>query len=166
MRRNRKRRRIDMLHENSICVPYDRVLEISTKLGEAVVFQYVEDGVVCPQALRTKLFTTSAVDNIDYNPTSTTAKTSLHGTSISIFQHPRPYYAGELREAAARINDDTSKVKRVPELPESFTNVRPAHIAKNPTPSKEVSLTQPSPNSIQSHLKEEECGWLEQVCLT
>ena len=63
------------------------------------------------------------------------------------------------------INDDTSKVKRVPELPESFTNVRPAHIAKIPTPPKEVSLTLPSPNFIQSHLKKE-CAWLEQVCLT
>ena len=37
--------------------------KISAKLGEAVVCQYVEDhGVVCPPSLRTKLFTTSAVD--------------------------------------------------------------------------------------------------------
>ena len=56
-------------------------------------------------------------------------------------------------------------MKRVPELPESFTNIRPAHIAKNPTPPKEGSFTFPSPNFIQSHLKEE-CAWLEQVCLT
>ena len=90
---------------------------MSAKLGKAVVCQYVEDGVVCPPALRTKLFKTSAVDNIDHNPSLTTAKTSFHGTSISIFQHPRPDYAGELREATM-INDDTSKVKRVPELPE------------------------------------------------
>ena len=101
--------------------------KISAKLGEAVVCQYVEDGVVCPPSLRTKLFTTSAVDN----------------------KH-RP---GELREAPM-INDHTNSVKRVPELPESFTHVRPAHIAKNPTPHKEVSLTLPSPTFIQSHLKE------------
>ena len=68
--------------------------KISAKLGEAVVCQYVEDGVVCPPSLRTKLFTTSAVDNIDHNPSSTTAKTSFHGTSISICQHPIPDYAG------------------------------------------------------------------------
>ena len=83
--RTRKRILIDMLHENGLCVSYDRVLEMSAKLGEAVVCQYVEDGVVCPPALRTKLFKTSAVDNIDHNPSSTTAKTSFHGTSISIF---------------------------------------------------------------------------------
>ena len=148
--RTRKRRLIDMLHENGLCVSYDRVLDMSAKLGEAGVCQYVDDGVVCPLGLRTKLFTTSAVDNIDHNPSPTTAKTSFHSTSISIFQHPRPDYAGELREAP-RINDDTSKVKIVPELSESFTNVRPSHIATNPTPPKEVSLTLPSPNSIQSH---------------
>ena len=148
--RTRKRRLIDMLHENGLCVSYDRVLDMSAKLEEAGVCQYVDDGVVCPLGLRTKLFTTSAVDNIDHNPSSTTAKTSFHSTSISIFQHPRPDYAGELREAP-RINDDTSKVKIAPELSESFTNVRPSHIATNPTPPKEVSLTLPSPNSIQSH---------------
>ena len=114
--KTKKRRLIDTLHENSICVSYDRVLERSAKLGETVVCQYVEDGVVCPPALRTKLLTTSAVDNIDNNPLSTTAITSFYSTSISIFQHPRPDYAGELRESP-RINDDTSKVKRVSELP-------------------------------------------------
>ncbi len=145
-----KRRLIDMLHEKGLCVSYDRVLGISANLGEAVVCQYVDDGVVCPPALRTKLFTTSAVDNIDLNPSSTTAKTSFHGTSISVLQHPRPYHAGEQREAPM-IKDDTSKVKRVPELPGSFTNVPPVHIANNPTPHKGVSLTLPSPNSTQSH---------------
>ena len=40
-----------------------------------------------------------------------------------------------------------------------------AHSAKNPTPPKEVSLTLLTPNSIQSHINEE-CAWLEQVCLT
>ena len=65
-------------------------------------------------------------------------------------RHSNERETGELREAPG-INDDTSKVKIVPELSESFTNVRPAHIVTNPTPPKEVSLTLPSPNSIQSH---------------
>ena len=147
--KTRKRRIIDMLHENGLRVLYDTILEISAKLGEAVAYQYVEDGVVCPPALGTKLFTTSAVDNIDHNPSTTTAKISFHGTSISIFQHPIPDYVGELREAP-RINDDISKVTRAPELPESLTNVRTAHISKNPTRPKEVSLTLPSPNSIHT----------------
>jgi hypothetical protein len=48
----------------------------------------LEDGVVCPAILHKGLFTTSAVDNIDLNPSATTATTSFHGTGISVFQHP------------------------------------------------------------------------------
>jgi len=54
-------------------VSSDRGLEISAQLGEAVVTQYVQDGVVCPQSLKKGLFTTSAIDSIDHNPTATTA---------------------------------------------------------------------------------------------
>ena len=38
--------------------------------------------------LKGQLFTTAAVDNIHYNPSSTTASGSFHGTGISLFQHP------------------------------------------------------------------------------
>ena len=60
----RKRQIIEMLHENGLSISYYRVLEISAQLGEAVVAQYVEDGVICPSVLRKQLFTTAAVDNI------------------------------------------------------------------------------------------------------
>jgi hypothetical protein len=62
---------IEMLYENGLSISYARVLEISAQLGEAAVEQCVQDGVVCPSALRNQLFTTAAVDNID--PTATTA---------------------------------------------------------------------------------------------
>ena len=41
-----------MLHDNGISISYDRVLEISAQLGDAVVTKYVQDGVVCPPTLR------------------------------------------------------------------------------------------------------------------
>ena len=47
---------------------YDRVLEISAELGDAVVAKYTEGGVVCPPELHRGLFTTAAMDNIDHNP--------------------------------------------------------------------------------------------------
>jgi hypothetical protein len=50
---------------------YDRVLEISTQLGESVLSQFMEDGVVCPAILQKGLFTTSAVDNKDHNHSAT-----------------------------------------------------------------------------------------------
>ena len=107
-----------MLFENGISISYDRVLQISAQLGEAVITQYFEDGVVCPPSLRKGLFTTSALDNIDHNPTATTATTSFHGTSVSIFQHPNFDNAGEERSSLKVQNE--SKVKKVPELPEAF----------------------------------------------
>ena len=42
------------------------------------------DGVVCPPKMRSGLFTVAAVDNLDYNPSATTAKDSFHGTGISL----------------------------------------------------------------------------------
>ena len=42
----------------------------------------IEGGVVCPSILRNTLFTTTAMDNIDRNPTTTSATTTFHGTSI------------------------------------------------------------------------------------
>ena len=76
--KTRKRQRIDTMFQHGICISYDRVLEISTQLGESVVSRLMEDGVVCPAILQKGLFTTSAVDNIDHNPSATTATTSWH----------------------------------------------------------------------------------------
>ncbi|KAJ3609603.1 hypothetical protein NHX12_024123 [Muraenolepis orangiensis] len=80
--KTRKRKLVEMLSEHGICISYDRVLEISAQLGDATVSKYVEDGVVCPPVLRKGLSTTSTMDNIDHNPTATTANSSFHGTSV------------------------------------------------------------------------------------
>lgn len=63
-------------------------MAISTDLGNEVCCRYTDESAVCPSNLRLHLFTTAAVDNIDHNPTSTTAHDSFHGTGISLFQHP------------------------------------------------------------------------------
>ena len=86
--KTRKRQLIDTLFQYGICISYDRVIEISTQLGEAVVQRYLEEGVVCPPIMHKGIFTTSAVDTIDHNPSATTAMSSFHGTGIFLFQHP------------------------------------------------------------------------------
>ncbi|CAC5413305.1 unnamed protein product [Mytilus coruscus] len=70
----RKRQLGDTLFQHGICISYDRVLEISTQLGEAVVERYLNEGVVCQPLLKGKVFTTAAVDNIDHNPNSSNIK--------------------------------------------------------------------------------------------
>ena len=151
-----------MLYENGISISYYRVLEISAQLGEAVFNQYVEDGVVCPPTLRKGLFTCSAVDNIDHNPTSSTGQTSFHGTGISTFQHPSSTNGGELREGL-KLGDKT--VKRVPALPESCTNVKPAYLRVSPEASAAPNGVVESMGSISTN-PSLEYAWLEIVNLT
>ena len=83
-----KRALIDRLSHLDISISYDRVLQLSTQTGESVFQQFHREQVVCPPTTRGKVFTTAAIDNIDHNPSSTTAKESFHGTGISLLQHP------------------------------------------------------------------------------
>ena len=48
------------------------------------------------------LFTTAVIDNIDHNPSSTTATDALHGKGISLSQHPRNY--GDVCERREHIS--------------------------------------------------------------
>ena len=52
-----------------------------------MVDTFKRNNAVCPLNLKKGVFTTAAVDNIDHNPTAASAKSSFHGTSISLFQH-------------------------------------------------------------------------------
>ena len=101
------------------------------------------------------------MDNIDHNPTATTATTSFHGTSISLFQYPTSDNKGEKLEPF-QIRDHS--VKKVPELPDSYTNVRPAAFpSKNPSPPRaNTTATTHLPKLQLSN----EFEWLEKVSLT
>ena len=159
----RQRTLVEKLNEHGISISYDRVLEISAQLGDAAVSKYVEDGVVCPTGLRKGLFTTSAMDNIDHNPTATTTTTSFHGTSISVFQHPTKESKGEER---GQLKCREQKVKTVPELPDSFTNVCPAFFTKKkPSPPKESVVLVDTISLLKPQL-EMEYEWLDKVTLT
>ena len=100
---------------NGLSISYDTVLEVSAQLGDVhvAVGRYQEERVVCPPVL----FTKAAKDNIDHYPTATTATTSFHGKAICF----------------SNIRD--LSVKKVPELPDSYTNIRPAALSsKNTSP--------------------------------
>ena len=160
--KTRKRTLVEMLHEHGISISYDRVLEISAQLGEATLSKDVKDGVVCPPILRRGLFTTAAMDNIDHNPTATTATTSFHGSSISVFQHPTKDYKGEER---GQLKLGEEKVKRIPELPDSFTNIDPAFFTKKKPSPPQSGATDPGPGLLRPQLALE-YEWLEKVTVT
>ena len=85
--------------------------------------RFEQDQVVCPPKLRNNLFTTTAVDNIDHNPSSTTATDSFHGTGISLFQHSVAYNEGVSRDIVAI--ETTTSSKAIDSLPQSFTTIPP-----------------------------------------
>ena len=115
-----------------VCVFYDHLLRLTSDISNRVCEQFTVDGIVCPPKLRSKLFTTAAVDNIDYNPSSATAKTSFHGTGISLIQHPSHAFKGYSYDLPV-INKTTiatlsSLSRSTATLPVKYTNVLPASI--------------------------------------
>ena len=96
-------------------------------------------------------------------PNSNYSSNFFHGTSMSLFQHPSPEHPGEEREPVKLSGD--YRVKKVPELPEAFTNVKPAYLTKNPKPPAVPRKLYQALHSIQPHLKEE-YRWLDEVSVT
>jgi hypothetical protein len=92
----------------------------------------MEDDVVCPAILQKGLFTTSAVDNIDHNPSATTATISCHGIGISVFQHPVSSTFSDSR--TFEFKGQKPKSKAISSLPETYTNVKPAFLKSKPNP--------------------------------
>ena len=93
---------IDTLFNLGLCVSYNRLMDISTNLSNTVCSQYHANQVVCPPQLSKKVFTCGAVDNIDHNPSSTTAHDSFHGTAITLTQFPTIQFPGESQESVNR----------------------------------------------------------------
>ena len=67
---------------------YKTVFEISTSMGNAEIAEYKSQNLVCPSTLKQGLVTTIAVDNIDQSTPSMSVTSALHGTAISVTQHP------------------------------------------------------------------------------
>ncbi|CAC5355832.1 unnamed protein product [Mytilus coruscus] len=97
--KTRKRDLVDTFFKLGLSVSYDRVLEISTSMANDACRRYIQEGIVCPTNLLQNVFTSSAVDNIDHNPSSISSKDSFHGTGITFF----PTYFGGCSRRFANI---------------------------------------------------------------
>lgn len=82
--------------------------------------------------MRRQLFTVAAVDNLDHNPSSTTAKDSFHGTGISLFQQPTVDNTG-IDRGLSVLNAELPK-KSIGPLPESYTTINPVIDLKKDSP--------------------------------
>ena len=126
----RKKELIDKLCNLELCISHDRVLQISTELGNAIGAFYKETNNVCLLKFRNGLFTTGCVDNINHNPSLHTAKDSFHGTAITLTQHPKENRSGE-NCAMTKIDPNIIKQKKLLELPKLYTEIRPIALKVN-----------------------------------
>ena len=128
--KTRKRNIVDNLYDLGLSISYDRVMNISTNLGNKLCDYYQSVNVVCPPYLQKEVFTVSAVDNIDHNPSSTTAQSSFHGTGISMFQNNE----GNMKNVEAPHLLMTEECeKKLSNLPETYTEVQPWSLKKSYT---------------------------------
>lgn len=118
---------VDKLYDLGISISYSRVVELSTSLGNEILHQYEQEGVVCPPTLKKSVFTTSALDNIDHNPSSTTSEGSFHGTGISLFQHITKDNPGLEQDRRPKL----TKSSKLAGLPEVYANVKAVTSFKN-----------------------------------
>ena len=70
---------------------------------------------------------------IDHNPSSTISTSSFHGTGISIFQHPAGENDGAERDVMI-FKTDKPTTNQIPELPDEYTNMKPASLKSKPVP--------------------------------
>ena len=141
-------------------------MKLTSDISNGVCEQFKVDGVVCPPKLHSGLFTSAAVDNLDYNPTSTTAKESFYGTGISLFQHPSHESEG-IDRGVVVIGQSTSSACRdhsVAPLPSEYTDVPPASIkTKEFVAPKVDGSVQPTDLQSITEAKLREQEWLKAV---
>ncbi len=102
---------IDQLNSFGITISYDRVLQLENDMALSMCKQYQANNVVCPSHLRKGAITVGAMDNLDHDPSSSTAHSSFHGTGISVIQFPTADNAGTLLPLFTEKVDTPAMIK-------------------------------------------------------
>lgn len=121
----RSKKLINQMYRLGLSISYNRVCNIENSMAMALCQQFQNDGIVCPSNLRKGIFTVGAMDNIDHNPSSTSATGSFHGTGISLMQQPSKDQPGINRQ---KVQD---KSQNDMQLPYSYTTIPDIAIKKN-----------------------------------
>ena len=153
----RSKKLITQLYELGLSISYDRILQLENQLATAVCRDMEKKGVVCPAQLRKGLFTAGALDNLDHNLSSTTAKGAFHGTGTSLFQSPTMSNQGNAQDVISLQPQSTKNFS----LPDNYTIVPAVALKKDnvvvPKPPGEIE-------AVEGHLegaKAKERCWLE-----
>jgi hypothetical protein len=140
-----------------VCVSYNRVLCLTTNLANTVCEFYKKQHFVCPPHLLKDVFTVKAVDSLDHNPSSASAKGSFHGTAISFMQHPTPQNITH----HSTLTMTSNVGKKTTLLPEYYSTVDPVML-KSAEPSVPETVTNMASEG-QLIVTAEDIAWLDFV---
>ena len=84
----RSRKLLDKLHALGLLASYDRIISLEKQIASSLCQRFINDDAVVPVNMKKNTFTVAAIDNIDFNASSTTVTSSFHGTSVSYHQEP------------------------------------------------------------------------------
>ncbi|KAE8739304.1 hypothetical protein FOCC_FOCC015194 [Frankliniella occidentalis] len=162
--RTRSKELVKELHALGLGISPTRVYEITSSLCYLTVIRAEEEGFLCPAELRRGLFTIAALDNVDHNPSSSTAKGSFHGTGISVFQVPTKQCPGEHRTFKTTYVDVPQSRTDVPDLPDSYAVV-PSVVLRSRKPATPAAHPGTGESMVaQSEAWEErQTAWLSHV---
>ena len=157
----RKKGLVDKLCDLGLSISYNRVLEISSEMGNNVGERFQAEKVVCLSNLKLKLFPTITVDNMDHNPSSTTTTGSLHGTAISLFQHPTKENHGQ-EGVLVQPPPDQSTSHVIAPLPRQYAEVAQVQLWKTDPSFPSTTVKADDFHHLNVDLSYED-RWLENV---
>ena len=114
---------IAKFHTLSICVSFNRILEVRKMLALSVCKHYENYGVVIPSNMRLNVFTTADVDNHDVKNNS---RDEFHGTSVTMTNHRSKENMGN--ECAPIAFDNNIDHKTQVKLPYHYSIVQPVDL--------------------------------------
>lgn len=100
------------------------------------------------------------MDNIDHNPSSTTATGSLHGTGISLFQHHTIDNHGQPREPVPPI--ENASTKGITPLPSEYADVPPVQPWKSEPSFPETTFSASDLRDLRADASDQ-YQWLDHV---
>ena len=156
----RQKKQISNANAFGMSVSYKRVMEIKRSMAQAVVKQFVNDGVVLPTNICKDVFVTFDMDNLDSKNQGNFSQDEFHGTAISVTNHLSRDNLGVERPCVQIDPADTS----LPQLPDSYSVVQPAELTRNDlfVPSSPDLDCRPSHNQLHGAKVKDE-SWMAHV---
>ena len=149
---------VDKLSKLGVSISKHRLLQLSTAMGNRAIDTHEREGAVIPTNLRKGLFSIAAADNIDVNPQSSTASTSLHGTAASINQHLDINNVG----VARFIQEALPAGNKLKLLPSHYTEVPPCYLPSTvEIPESDQPCSQLNFDGLQKVIDNEQL-WLQE----